>query len=282
MWILYSILAALFAGISSLFAKFGIKDTNVNVATFIKSIIISVFTCIIVLIKNQYMSIININYKNWILLILSGIFTFTMWYSYFKALSMSSISKVLTIDKVSIATTLMLSLIVFKEKIDIIKLISIFLIIIGSLIIIKKDANNKKNNKWIIYALITALCTSIIAILSKYTINTVSNIIAILIRSFTVLIIMFILIIIKKEYKNFKTINKKKLFLISMSSITTCISWLFYFEALKTGETSVVFTLEKLNFVFPIIFSCIYFKSITLKEIVSIIIIVSGILLLLF
>ena len=285
MWIIYALVSAIFSGLTSVLASYSSKLNKVDsiLITTIRTFIILVLSFIATLIYKTFNEIYNLNIKTIIFLILSGISTTLLWIFYFKALDTGDVSKVTPIDKTSIVITLILSMIFLHEKITIIKVISIIFILIGTLLTVNKKTTNEKNNKWILYSILTAIFTSTTTIISKIGLNDIDSVLATFIRTVIVFIILMFIVIIKKKYVYLKDISKKSLRYVIYSGITNTLSWLFYFASLKDGETSIVFTIEKLSIVVTILLSVIFLKEkLNRKQIIGIIIIVIATSLLMF
>ena len=257
MYIFYALLAALTSGITTLFAKKSL-NTNSNLVTFLRTIIIFLFTIVVVfLFKVEF---VKLDFKTLLFLILSGIFTALLWICYFKALSLSSVNKVTPVDKTSIVLTLILSSIFFKERITLYKIVSIVFMLFGTYLMVGKS-DKENNNKWLFYAILTSIFNSIATIIAKFGIKDVDALYATFIRVLVVLVCIFLYIFIRKDYKDIKNIKKKDYLYISLSGISTSLSWLFYFMALKLGDASLVFPIEKLSAGFAIVFSSIFLKE---------------------
>lgn len=254
MWIFNGLMAAFFSGLTTFFAKISLDKDNSILITGIRTIVITIFTVICYLIFKEASTI---NYNTIIFIILSGISTAVLWIVYFKALSLQDISLVTPIDKLSIVVTLILSCIFFNEQITIIKIISMTFIIFGTFLMVNKS-NKKDNNKWLLYAFLTAIFTSLSTILGKVGLKSVDVYLATMLRTITVLMIIWFIIIYKKE---FKKISKRNLLFITLSGISTGLSWLFYFKALKEKDASIVFPLEKLSAAVCILLSIIFLKE---------------------
>lgn len=285
MWIIYALVSAIFSGLTSVLASYSSKLNKVDsiLITTIRTFIILVLSFIATLIYKTFNEIYNLNIKTIIFLILSGISTTLLWIFYFKALDTGDVSKVTPIDKTSIVITLILSMIFLHEKITIIKAISIIFILIGTLLTVNKKTTNEKDNKWILYSILTAIFTSTTTIISKIGLNDIDSVLATFIRTVIVFIILIFIVIIKKKYVYLKDISKKSLRYVIYSGITNTLSWLFYFASLKDGETSIVFTIEKLSIVVTILLSVIFLKEkLNRKQIIGIIIIVIATSLLMF
>lgn len=285
MWIIYALVSAIFSGLTSVLASYSSKLNKVDsiLITTIRTFIILVLSFIATLIYKTFNEIYNLDIKTIIFLILSGISTTLLWIFYFKALDTGDVSKVTPIDKTSIVITLILSMIFLHEKITIIKVISIIFILVGTLLTVNKKTTNEKDNKWILYSILTAIFTSTTTIISKIGLNDIDSVLATFIRTVIVFIILMFIVIIKKKYIYLKDISKKSLRYVIYSGITNTLSWLFYFASLKDGETSIVFTIEKLSIVVTILLSVIFLKEkLNRKQIIGIIIIVIATSLLMF
>lgn len=277
MYIIYALAAALFSGLTSVFAKSGINKESSLLATFIRTIVITLFLFVVVLINNNLNEIFSLDKKTILFLVLSGISNTLLWICYFKALDLGTVSKVTPIDKTSIILTLILSSIFLNEKITIIKVLSIIFILVGTLLTIRKNDEESKDNKWILYAVLTAIFTSTTTVISKVGIENTNTNLTTFLRTIIVLILLTIITLFKKKFKDIKKLNKKNYLFIILSGISTSLSWLFYFKALSLGEASVVFPIEKLSLVVSIVTSTIFLKErLNKKQIIGIIIIVMG------
>ena len=277
MYIIYALAAALFSGLTSVFAKSGINKESSLLATFIRTIVITLFLFVVVLINNNLNEIFSLDKKTILFLVLSGISNTLLWICYFKALDLGTVSKVTPIDKTSIILTLILSSIFLNEKITIIKVLSIIFILVGTLLTIRKNDEESKDNKWILYAVLTAIFTSTTTVISKVGIENTNTNLTTFLRTIIVLILLTIITLFKKKFKDIKKLNKNNYLFIILSGISTSLSWLFYFKALSLGEASVVFPIEKLSLVVSIVTSTMFLKErLNKKQIIGIIIIVMG------
>ena len=282
MWIIYALLASFFAGITAVFAKMSVSDIDSSFSSSLRTIVILVFFLILVMFKDLFNQINVIDTKTFIFLVLSGISTTLFWIFYFKALKLGNVNNVASIDKTSIVITLLLSSIFLSEKITLVKIISSILIIGGTFIMNKKDSK-EKDNKWLIYAILTAIFTSTTTIFGKIGLEKINTILSTLIRTFIVFILIWLYVLFTKKYKDYKKLKLNDIKYIILSGLTTGLSWLCYYAALQKGQASLVFPIEKLNIVFTVIFSCILLKEkINKKEIVGLSSIVIGTIILIF
>lgn len=138
MWVFYALLSALFAALTALFAKLGVADISSNLATGIRTIVIFLVVWGIVLVKGEMKGIAAISKYSMLFLILSGLATGLSWLFYFKALQSGALSKVAVIDKLSVAITILLSVLVLKESLTLNTLLGAGLIIAGTIVLIAK------------------------------------------------------------------------------------------------------------------------------------------------
>ncbi len=138
MWKFYALLSAIFAALTAIFAKVGVKDINSDLATAIRTTIILVITWGIVLVGNHQTEVKSIPGHTWIFLILSGCATGLSWLFYFKAMQLGDVSKVAPIDKLSVAITVCLAFIFLKETVSVKTLIGVSLITAGSIVMLYK------------------------------------------------------------------------------------------------------------------------------------------------
>ncbi|QQY80280.1 transporter family protein [Keratinibaculum paraultunense] len=136
MWKLYAILSALFAALTSILAKIGIKGVDSNLATAIRTVVIIFLSWGIVFLTGAQSGIKDLTKQNWIFLILSGIATGLSWMFYYKAISIGDVSKVAPIDKSSIVLTLILSFLILGEKFTLKTIIASVLIIAGTFVML--------------------------------------------------------------------------------------------------------------------------------------------------
>lgn len=286
MWIIFAFGSALFAGLTSILAKCGIKNTDSNVATALRTIIVLIFSWIMVFISKSQSTLYNINTKTLIFLILSGIATGASWLCYFKALQIGDVNKVTPIDKSSTILTMLMAFIFLGEEITFIKGISMILIGIGTYLMIIKKENitvENKSNAWLIYALGSAIFASLTSILGKVGIENIDSTLGTAIRTIVVLIMAWIVVFVTKKQNTIRDIDKNSWIFLFLSGIATGGSWLCYYRALQMGPASVVVPIDKLSILVTIVFSYIVFKEkLNKKSALGLLLIVIGTLSLLF
>lgn len=284
MWILCAFGSAFFAGITAILAKIGIKNTDSNLATAIRTIVILLFSWLMVFIVGSFNTITELSSKTIIFLILSGIATGLSWLCYFKALQLGNVNKVTPIDKSSTILTMILAMIFLGESITILKVISIILIGVGTYLMIEKknDTKQAKDNKWLFFALGSAIFASLTSILGKVGIDGVESNLGTAIRTIVVLIMAWIVVFVTKKQGAIKDIDKKSWIFLVLSGLTTGMSWLCYYKALQDGQASIVVPIDKLSILITIAFSYFILKEkLNKKSIMGLVGIVLGTLLLL-
>ena len=286
MWIVFAFGAALFAGLTSILAKCGIKNTDSNVATALRTIVVLIFSWIMVFISGSQSTLTSINTKILVFLILSGIATGASWLCYFKALQIGDVNKVTPIDKSSTILTMIIAFILLGEEITLIKAIAMILIGTGTYLMITKKENvkvEKKNNAWLIYALGSAIFASLTSILGKIGIEGIDSTLGTAIRTIVVLIMAWIVVFVTKKQNTIRNIDKSSWIFLFLSGLATGGSWLCYYRALQTGPASVVVPIDKLSILVTIAFSYIVFKEkLNKKSALGLLLIVMGTLSLLF
>ena len=156
-WIMTAVLSAVFAGLTSILAKCGIKKTDSDLATALRTIVVLVFSWIMVFVAGSFGTITDIKPTSLLFLILSGLATGASWICYFKALSIGDINKVVPIDKSSTILTVLLAIICFGETSNlVIKLIATAILGIGIFLMVekKKAEQQAQGRSWMIYAVL--------------------------------------------------------------------------------------------------------------------------------
>ncbi|MDE7315016.1 MAG: EamA family transporter [Mucispirillum sp.] len=279
MWILYAAASAVCAGVTTIFLKKGVHTTNTNIALALRTVVIFIFSIIIVLITGSHNQIYSIESKTLLFLILSGLSTGAGWYYYYKALQFGNVNKVSPLSKGSLVLTILLSFIFLHEEITANKMFGVIVITIGTYFMIdyKNKSEDTDNNKWIIYALLSLLFSALTPIFGKAGINNIESNLGSAVRTFVVVIAAWLIIFIKKDFKEFKNINKSEVKFIVFSGISGGSSWLLYYKALQTGITSAVAAIDKLSLLVAIILSYFIFdEKMNKKTILGLILILTG------
>lgn len=267
MWIVAAILSAVFAGITAILSKCGIKNTNSDVATAIRTSVVLVFAWVIVFVTGAYKTLAEISVKSWIFLILSGLATGASWICYFKALSLDEVSKVAAVDKSSVVLSVLFAIIIFPDERNLwwVKLICLAAIGAGTFLMIdfkKADGGEGKTRfVWLIFALLSAVFAAATSLLAKVGIENVNSNAATAIRTCVVLVMAWLIVIFRKETKFVKELKGREIVFLVLSGIATGASWLCYYYAIANGQVSVVVPIDKLSILITVFFSLIVFKE---------------------
>ncbi len=285
MWILLAFGSAFFAGITAILAKCGIRKTDSDTATAVRTVVVLIFAWVMVAFSGSIGQILELTTKTWLFLILSGLATGASWLCYFKALQLGDVNKVVPIDKSSTVLTIILAFILLGESITILKGLAVVLIAVGTFLMIVKNpsqSNEKKGKSWLVYAILSTVFASLTSILGKIGIEGVESNLGTAIRTCVVLGMAWLLLVVKKKKHTVREIAKNELLFICLSGLATGGSWLCYYRALQMGPASVVVPIDKLSILVTIAFSFLVFKErLSKKALIGLCLIVGGTLLML-
>ena len=297
MWVLFAFGSALFAGLTAILAKCGIRKTDSDAATAIRTVVVLLFSCLLVWIVGSAHTISELSTKTWVFLILSGLATGASWLCYFRALRLGDINKVVPIDKSSTVLTILLAAFFLGEGITWLKAIAVVMIGIGTFLMIEKktvsgeksgeSSDENKNERrgkrsWLIYAVLSAVFASLTSILGKIGIDGVESNLGTAIRTFVVLIMAWLVVLVKGKRHTLRGIPKKELGFICLSGVATGASWLCYYRALQDGLAGVVVSIDKLSILVSIAFSALVFgEKLSRKAALGLFLITAGTLLML-
>ena len=272
LWLIFALLAAVATSFTTIFAKIGIQNVKSNFATFYRTGIV-IFCCIILcLITGSFANFNTLTKENWIFLILSGIATGCSWLCYYKALKLGDINKVAPIDKSSFVLTSILFVIFFFDDttnggniltISMLSL-SIILMLIGTILMIdKKESNGSTSKTWLIYAILSAVFASIVALFAKIGLKGIPSDLGTLIRSIIVFIFAGAIVLARKDYIGVKDINGHSWLFLTLSGIATGTAWFFEYYALNMEHTNplAVNAIGKLAILLTMLFSFIVLKE---------------------
>lgn len=282
MWVLFAVGSSFFAGIMAILAKCGIRKTDSDVATAIRTVVVLLFSWLMVLVTGTWPGITQVDGKTLLFLALSGLSTGASWLCYFHALQKGDINKVVPIDKSSTILTILLALIFLHEGLTLMKGVCIVFIGVGTILMIARKENTgdvKLDNgkEWLIYAVFSSVFASLTAILGKIGISGIDSNLGTAIRTTVVIVMAWLMVFLKGKQKELHGIEKKELGFIALSGLATGASWLCYYRALQEGPASVVVPIDKLSILVTIIFSWVVFKEkLTKKAALGLLCILAG------
>jgi len=288
MWLLYAFGSALFAGMTSILAKIGIKNTDSNLATALRTIVVLLFSWLMVFIVGSQHTIDSISARTLLFLILSGAATGASWLCYFRALQLGTVNQVTPVDKSSTILTVLLACLFLGEVPTLFMGIGIVLLALGTYLMIEKKTDSvgstgPRRRTWLIYAVLSAIFAALTSILGKIGIQDIESNLGTAIRTIVVLIIAWGIVFFQKKHALMKEIDKKSWLFIGLSGLATGLSWLCYYRALQDGKASLVVPIDKLSIVVTVTFSYLFLREkLSARSFIGLLLVVSGTLLLLF
>ena len=279
MWIIFAVLSAFFAGITSILAKCGIKNTDSTVATAVRTCVVLVFAWIPVFITGSQGQLENADCTTLVFLILSGLATGASWLCYFKALQKGPVNKVVPVDKTSTVLTIIMAFIFLNEKISAAGIAGIILISAGTFMMLeKKNAEeNESGRGWFVYAAGSAVFASLTSILGKVGIEGIDSNLGTAVRTCVVLAMAWLMVAVTGKMKEVTRIPRNEMLFICFSGFATGASWLCFYRALQEGPASAVVPIDKLNILVTAAFSCMVFhEKLTKKSAAGLVMITAG------
>ncbi len=266
MWLLMATGSAFFAGITAILAKCGIKKTDSDVATALRTVVVLAFSLLMVTLVGSFPTVLQIGGRNWLFLILSGLSTGASWLCYFKALSVGDVNKVTPVDKSSTVLTILLALLFFERGQSVLlKLVCTAVLALGIFLMIEKkqvkSGEKPTARGWFPFAVGSAVFAALTSILAKVGIDGVESNLGTAIRTLVVLVMAWGIVFLKGKQTKIKQTDKGELFFILLSGVTTGASWLCYYYAIQNGVVSIVVPIDKLSILVSIFFSYFVFKE---------------------
>ena len=261
MWVIFAFGSALFAGLTAVLAKCGIRKTDSDAATAIRTIVVLLFSWLMVWIVGSGPTIMTLSAKTWIFLILSGLATGASWLCYFRALQQGDVNKVVPIDKSSTILTILLALIFLGEPVSWLKGLAIVLIGVGTFLMIEKKAvsgEKQEKKSWLLYAVLSAVFASLTSILGKIGIDGVESNLGTAIRTGVVLVMAWGIVFLRGKQHQVRTIDRREAGFIALSGVATGSSWLCYYYAIQHGVVSVVVPIDKMSILVSVGFSRVF------------------------
>ena len=285
MWLIFAVGSAGFAGLTAILAKVGIRGVDSTLATALRTVVVVVFSWLMVFIVGSANTLPDITLHSFIFLVLSGLATGASWLCYFRALQLGSVNKVTPVDKSSTILAMLLAFIFLGETLTLLKGVGMVGIATGTLLMIeRKDLayNTAGSRSWFFFAILSALFAALTSILGKIGIQGVESNLGTAIRTIVVLIMAWGIVIGQRKYTLIKGIDQTSWLFIGLSGIATGLSWLCYYHALQEGSASIVVPIDKLSIVVTVAFSFFFLKEgISRKALLGLMLIVMGTLLLL-
>lgn len=265
MWLLMAVLSAFFAGVTAVLAKCGIKKTDSDLATALRTVVVLVFSWLMVFVVGSQDTISRISPRSLLFLVLSGLATGAWWLCYFKALSLADVNKVAPIDKSSTILTVLIAIVCFSETEHLaVKLTGTALLAVGIYLMVERKAvtgGKASGGRWLVYAVFSAVFAALTSILAKVGIEGIESNLGTAIRTVVVLIMAWVVVFVKGRQAQLRSLDRREALFIALSGIATGASWLCYYYAIQNGVVSVVVPIDKMSILVTVIFSALFLKE---------------------
>lgn len=265
MWCIMAVLSAFFAGVTAILAKCGIRHTDSDVATALRTVVVLLFAWVMVWIVGSADTIGQISTTSVVFLILSGLATGGSWLCYFKALSMADVNKVAPVDKSSTILSVLLAIVLFSETSHLgAKLAGTALLAVGIYLMIEKKPGQKpgeQDRRWIVYGVLSAVFAALTSILAKVGITGVESNLGTAIRTAVVLVVSWGIVAARGKLRQVPKVRGRELAWILLSGVTTGASWLCYYYAIGNGVVSVVVPIDKMSILVTVLLSRVILKE---------------------
>lgn len=263
LWLPMAFLSALFAGITAILAKCGIRSTDSDVATALRTGVVLVFSWLMVLAAGSAGTLSSLTILSLVFLVLSGLSTGASWLCYFKALSLGDVNKVAAVDKSSTALTILLAMVFLGERSHpALRLLGTALLAAGVMLMVERRPGSRSGHRrWVLFAAASALFAALTSILAKIGITGVESNLATAIRTGVVLVMAWGIVLGRGKLPLVTRVPRRELGFILLSGLSTGASWLCYYYAIQNGAVSVVVSVDKLSLVVTVLFSHLVLKE---------------------
>lgn len=286
MWLCLAFLSALFAGVTAILAKCGIRNVPSDLATALRTVVVLFFSWVMVFVVGSQNTIGEIPAKAAAFLVLSGLSTGASWLCYFHALQLGDVNKVTPVDKSSTIITMLLAMLFLGETPTWLTLVAMVLIAVGTYLMIERRSTSQQTTgkSWFLCAFGSALFAALTAIFGKVGMTEVESNLGTALRTVVVLVLAWAIVFARGQQKDIPSIDGKSWLFLILSGFTTGASWLCYYGALhdEASRASVVAPIDKLSILVTILFSRVFLKErLSKKAFAGLVLLVGGTLLLL-
>lgn len=279
--------SAVFAGLTAILAKVGVRHTPSNLATAIRTIVVLGFAWLVVVAVGSQATIGDLDATTVLFLVLSGVATGASWLCYFRALQLADVNLVAPVDKSSIILTVGFAIVLLGETDHLAtRLAGIAVIGVGTYLMIERsrpttspptDGATQPRRTWLLYAAGSAVFAALTTILGKVGIAHVESNLGTAIRTAVVLVMAWIVVGVSGEFRVLRSISRRDLTFIVLSGVATGASWLCYYRALQDGPASVVVPIDKLSIVVTVAFATLVLKErLSRRAALGLVLIVAG------
>lgn len=288
MWLAAAAGSALFAGLTAILAKLGVRDVDSDVATALRSVVILAFAWLMVFVTGSQGTIGQIGAHPMAFLVLSGLATGASWICYFRALSLADVNRVTPIDKLSTALGVLLAIALFGETQNLVpRLAGTAVLTVGSILMAlpdtpttgEKDVAAPADRRWLVYALLSAVFAALTTILAKVGLDAVESNLATALRTIVVVVMAWAIVLARGKGHAARGIDRRTGAFIALSGVATGASWLCYYYAVQNGPVSAVIPIDKASVLVTVAFSCaVLHERLGRREAVGLALLLAGIL----
>ena len=262
MWVLFAFASALFAGLTAVLAKVGVRDVDANLATALRTVVVLAFSWLMVAVAGVWQPLGSISARALLFLALSGLVTGASWLAYFHALQLGEVSRVAAVDKCSTRLTMLLAFLLLGEALTLFKVLAILLIGTGTALMLQRKTPAAQAaagmGRWFWYALASAVFAALTTILGKIGIGGVDSTLGTALRTTVVLAMAWGMAFVTRTQRGIHKIGGRAWLFLALSGIATGCSWLCYYRALQDGPASAVAPIDKLSILVTVAFSRLF------------------------
>lgn len=271
MWVGFAFGSAVFAGLTAVLAKIGVRNTDSTLATAIRTVVVLVASCLMVLVVGSQSQLAHLSASTLWFLVLSGLATGASWLCYFRALQLGEVNRVAPVDRSSLLLTVVFAMVFLGETQHLeTRLPGLALIGVGTWLMATngraaegqpgRQPDAVPGQGWLPWAIGSAVFAALTAILGKVGISEVESNLGTAIRTVVVLVMAWLMVLVSGRRHRLRVPRRDLLFIV-LSGLATGASWLCYFRALQEGPASVVVPIDKLSIVFTVAFSLFVLKE---------------------
>ena len=271
MWVGFAFGSAVFAGLTAVLAKIGVRNTDSTLATAIRTVVVLVASCLMVLVVGSQSQLAHLSASTLWFLVLSGLATGASWLCYFRALQLGEVNRVAPVDRSSLLLTVVFAMVFLGETQHLeTRLPGLALIGVGTWLMATNGRAAEERpgqppdavpgRGWLPWAIGSAVFAALTAILGKVGISEVESNLGTAIRTVVVLVMAWLMVLVSGRRHRLRVPRRDLLFIV-LSGLATGASWLCYFRALQEGPASVVVPIDKLSIVFTVAFSLFVLKE---------------------
>ena len=259
MYAVFALFSALFAGLTAILAKRGVRKTDSDVATALRTLVVLVFAWAVAWLAGSVQTLGSISPRSLTFLALSGVATGASWLCYFKSLSLSDVNRVAAVDKSSVVLTALCAMLLLGETERWqLQLACSMLIALGTFLMVEKKQSSAAQGPWLAYALASAVFAALTNILAKYGVAGVESNLATALRTCVVLVFSWGFVLLRGKTPLLRSIDRHEGAFIVLSALATGASWLCYFRALQMGPVTAVVSIDKTSLLFTALFARLF------------------------